>query len=66
MMAILFLDVLLLDESYPPILLVYKARKLRHDSGNWALHAQHEEWDVSLSEITHKYLVRPFQMLSTP
>src|SRR2546421_9245247 len=25
-----------IDESYPPVLLVYKARRLRHESGNWA------------------------------
>ncbi|KAI9832244.1 MAG: hypothetical protein M1819_004422 [Sarea resinae] len=66
MFFILILDVLILDESYPPVLLVYKARRLRHESGNWALHARHEEWDVSLRELATKYLVRPFQMLLTP
>ena len=30
------------------------------------LHAKHEEWDVSLSGMAHKYLVRPFQILFTP
>lgn len=66
MMFILTLDVLLLDESYPPVLLVYKARRLRHESGNWALHAKHEEWDVSLKEMANKYLIRPFRLLATP
>lgn len=66
MMFILFLDILILDESYPPVLLVYKASRLRHESGNYALHAKHEEWDVSLSELCHKYLIRPFQLLFTP
>ncbi|KAL1985761.1 hypothetical protein VTN96DRAFT_7383 [Rasamsonia emersonii] len=66
MMFILTLDVLLLDESYPPVLLVYKARRLRHESGNWALHARHEEWDVSLKEMANKYLIRPFRLLVTP
>lgn len=54
MMVVLFLDILILDESYPPVLLVYKAQKLRHDSGNWALHAKHEEWDISLKELGNK------------
>lgn len=27
-------------ESYPPVLLVNKARRLRHETGNWALHAK--------------------------
>lgn len=43
-----------------------KARKLRHESGNWALHAKHEEWDPSIREITNKYLIRPFKLLATP
>ena len=40
MMAQLILDVLPLDESYAPALLVYKARSMRHESENWALHAK--------------------------
>ncbi|KAH8591485.1 major facilitator superfamily domain-containing protein [Bisporella sp. PMI_857] len=62
----LLLDVLVLDESYPPALLVAKARRLRHETGNWALHARHEEWDVSLKEMTDKFLMRPFRLLATP
>ena len=65
-MFILLLDVIFVDESYPAALLVKKAQRLRHESGNWALHAKHEEWDVSLSEIAHKYLIRPFKLLTTP
>lgn len=65
-MFFLTLDVLFLDESYPPALLVTKARRLRYESGNWALHARHEEWDVTLKELGNKYLVRPFQLLATP
>ncbi|GIZ37095.1 hypothetical protein CKM354_000055800 [Cercospora kikuchii] len=66
MMLFLVLDLLIVDESYAPTLLVVKARRLRHESGNWALHAKHEEWDVSLKELGHKYLIRPFQLLATP
>ena len=44
MMFILALDILVLDESYPPRLLVFKARHLRIKTGNWALHARFEEW----------------------
>ena len=66
MLFILFLDVLILEETYPPVLLVYKAQKLRIQTGNWALHARHEEWDVSLKEMAVKFGVRPFQMLLTP
>lgn len=66
MMFILCLDILLLDESFEPVLLTYKAQRLRHETGNWALHAEHEEWDVSIRELTRKYLVRPFKLLATP
>jgi multidrug resistance protein len=66
MLFILTMDVIFLDESYPPVLLVYKARRLRHETGNWALHAKHEEWDVSIRELGVKYLIRPMQMLMTP
>jgi len=65
-MFFLLLDVLVLDESYPPVLLVRKARRLRHETGNWALHARHEEWDVSFKELAHKFGARPFQLLATP
>ncbi|KAG0646667.1 Efflux pump bik6 [Hyphodiscus hymeniophilus] len=66
MLFFLLLDVLVLDESYPPVLLVAKARRLRHETGNWALHARHEEWDVSLKELANKFLMRPFRLLATP
>lgn len=66
MMTVLILDIVLLDESFPPVLLQYKAQRLRHESGNWALHASHEEWDVSLRELGRKYLLRPFQILVNP
>ncbi|KAF8857483.1 MFS multidrug transporter-like protein [Acephala macrosclerotiorum] len=66
MMFFLLLDVLILDESYPPVLLVNKARRLRHETGNWALHAKHEEWDVSVKELANKFLKTPFRLLATP
>ena len=66
MMTFLILDVLILDESHPSRLLVFKARRLRFQTGNWALHAAFEEWDVSLKEMAIKFGVRPFQMLLTP
>ena len=65
-MFVLILGCLVLDESYPATLLVRKARRLRLWTGNWSLHAKHEECDGSLNELAHEYLVRPFQLLSTP
>lgn len=66
MLFFFLLDLLILDESYPPVLLVVKARRLRHETGNWALHAKHEEWDVSLKELGNKFLLTPFRLLATP
>lgn len=48
--AVLLIAVIFVDESYPPRLLVTKARRLRLETGNWALHAKFEEWDVSIVE----------------
>ncbi|KNG46409.1 msf membrane transporter [Stemphylium lycopersici] len=64
--TILFIDVIFIDECYPPKLLVYKARRLRHETGNWALHTKFEEWDVSIKELSKKFLLRPIQLLMTP
>lgn len=58
--------VIWVDETYPQKLLIYKARRLRHESGNWALHAKFEEWDVSIAELSRKFLVRPLQLITTP
>ncbi|RDW76397.1 MFS transporter [Aspergillus mulundensis] len=66
MMFFLTLDILFIDETYPNTLLVYKAQRLRFETGNWALHARHEEWDVTLKELGNKYLIRPFALLTTP
>ncbi|KAJ5802567.1 uncharacterized protein N7503_005017 [Penicillium pulvis] len=66
MMFFLAMDLIFVDESYPPVLLVNKARRLRFQTGNWALHARHEEWDVTLKELGNKYMIRPFALLATP
>ncbi|KAI1206468.1 polyamine transporter 1 [Annulohypoxylon truncatum] len=63
---VLFFAVIFIDETYPPRLLVTKARRLRFETGNWALHAKFEEWDVSIMELSRKFLVRPIQLLCTP
>jgi multidrug resistance protein len=63
---VLVMAIIFTDESYPPKLLVDKARRLRHETGNWALHAEFEEWDVDISDLARKFLVRPLQLLCTP
>ncbi|KAI1102349.1 polyamine transporter 1 [Jackrogersella minutella] len=64
--VVLLFAVIFIDETYPPRLLIAKARRLRFETGNWALHAKFEEWDVSIMELARKFLVRPIQLLCTP
>ncbi|KAH7122005.1 MSF membrane transporter [Dactylonectria estremocensis] len=48
------------------LLIAALAQKLRHDTGNWALHAQFEEWQITFDQLARKFLVRPIQILCTP
>ncbi|KAL7904457.1 major facilitator superfamily domain-containing protein [Trichoderma velutinum] len=63
---IFLVDIVFIDETFAPVLLVHKARRLRLQSGNWALHTTHEEWDPSLGQFAQKFLSLPFQMLFDP
>jgi DHA1 family multidrug resistance protein-like MFS transporter len=65
-MAILVIDLLAIDESYPPVVLKHKAQRLRQLSGNWALHAIYEESTLTLTNIARVYLLRPVRIFITP
>ncbi|KAL3488393.1 major facilitator superfamily domain-containing protein [Aspergillus germanicus] len=54
-----------LKESYAPVLLVSKAARIRRETGNWSVHAKHEELEVDFREIVTKYFTRPLRMLVT-
>ncbi|OCK82986.1 MFS general substrate transporter [Lepidopterella palustris CBS 459.81] len=58
------LGFLVVPESYHPTLLQRRAKKLRHATRNWAIHAKADETQVDLKSIANKYLVRPFIMLA--
>ncbi|KFA69012.1 hypothetical protein S40285_09004 [Stachybotrys chlorohalonatus IBT 40285] len=51
-------------ETYLPVLLTRKARKLRFETRKWALHSKAEESPVTLGMFVTKYLTRPFAMLA--
>ncbi|CAG7916285.1 unnamed protein product [Penicillium olsonii] len=53
------------DESYAPVLLVQKAKIIRQKTGNWAIHAKHQEHDLNLRGLVVQILGRPFRMLFT-
>src|SRR5204863_5262908 len=59
----LTIDVLFLPETYGPVLLKQKAKKLRHERQIWAIHARQEEKELSIKSILQVYLLRPIKML---
>jgi MFS transporter, DHA1 family, multidrug resistance protein len=60
---ILVIDIFFLPETYGPVLLKYKAKKLRHEREIWAIHARQEEKEISVHSILQVYLLRPLKML---
>lgn len=59
------LEILLLEETYPPIILVNKAAELRRRTQNWGIHAKQEEIEVDLRELLEKNVSRPLRLLFT-
>ena len=59
------LILLFLEETYPPVILVDKARELRRRTRNWGIHARQEEIEVDLRGLLEKNLSRPLRMLFT-
>ena len=64
-MAVFFgtLNLFIFPETYGPVLLARRAKRLRYETGNWALHAKHEERRVDLKDIATRYLTRPAKMM---
>lgn len=59
------LELLFLEETYPPVILVNKAATLRRRTKNWGIHAKQEEIEIDLRELLEKNLSRPMRMLFT-
>ena len=57
------LALIVLPETYHPVLLTSKAKRLRHETKIWALHSLHEEKEVNFHEMLTKYILRPATML---
>lgn len=58
------IGLLLVPESFAPVILSRKAARLRFETKNWALHAKKDENKVDMKQIAVKYLARPFAMLA--
>jgi DHA1 family multidrug resistance protein-like MFS transporter len=52
-----------IPETYAPVLLQRKAKRIRYETKNWAIHAKLDEQQVDLKELVTKFLFRPFNML---
>jgi MFS transporter, DHA1 family, multidrug resistance protein len=52
-----------IPETSAPRILQLRARRLRFETKNWALHAKADENPITLHTITHIYLLRPWVML---
>jgi DHA1 family multidrug resistance protein-like MFS transporter len=57
------LDVIFLEETYPPMILVDKASELRRRTLNWGIHAKQEEIEVDFRELVTKNFSRPMRLL---
>ncbi|EQB44397.1 putative transporter [Colletotrichum sp. SAR 10_70] len=57
------LDLLFLEETYPPVILVSKASELRRRTRNWGIHAKQEEIEVDFKELVNKNFSRPMRLL---
>lgn len=54
----------IVPETFAPILLQKRAKKIRYETKNWAIHSELDEKEVDFKEIAEKYLLRPFTMLA--
>lgn len=59
------LNVIFLEETYPPIVLVEKAAELRRRTLNWGIHAKQEEIEVNFADLMQKNFSRPLRILFT-
>ncbi|KAI9867122.1 MAG: hypothetical protein M1813_009400 [Trichoglossum hirsutum] len=59
------LNLIFLEETYPPVILVSKAAELRRRTKNWGIHAKQEEIEVDFTELVTKNFSRPLRLLFT-
>lgn len=61
----LVLNLLFMEETYPPAVLIEKAAELRRRTRNWGIHAKQEEIEIDLGELLKKNFTRPILILFT-
>lgn len=55
---------IILPETYAPVLLQQKAKKIRFATKNWAVRAKFDESPINFKNIVTRYLGRPFIMFA--
>jgi MFS transporter, DHA1 family, multidrug resistance protein len=50
-------------ETFEPVLLKRKAERMRHETKDWALHSESEEYRIDFKVLINKYLSKPLHML---
>ena len=63
--ACFILDLIWLEETYPPVVLIEKAAELRRRTKNWGIHAKQEEIELDFKELVTKNFGRPMRLLFT-
>ncbi|KAF2426541.1 MFS general substrate transporter [Tothia fuscella] len=58
------LGLIVIPETYGPILLQRHAKSLRHSTKIWAIRSKKDEEEVDIKLMLKKYLFRPFAMLA--
>ncbi|KAI0446783.1 major facilitator superfamily domain-containing protein [Xylaria telfairii] len=57
--------VFFLQETYGPVLLLWKKKRLIKETGNTALHTPYDDPDRTVAKLLRTALVRPFRMITT-
>ena len=65
-MTISTFNMAVMTETFFPVAEKNEVRRLKLESGYWALHSEHDKWQLSFNEFVNVHLKRPMLMLATP
>lgn len=57
------LGLLTVPETYAPVLLKWRAEKIRHETKNWAVHSELDEQPIHAKSLLNKYFAKPWIMI---
>jgi DHA1 family multidrug resistance protein-like MFS transporter len=63
--VVLIADIYFIPETFAPYILTQKAKRLRKETGRWALHSQAEMKDTHFKVFLHQNLALPLRMVAT-